>query len=310
MKTIKERYSEGQRYIIPTSDWGFKRLFGSEMNKELLIGLLNRIIDDREIESVTYLDNEPLLPMKQARDLRFDIYCKCKDGSRVIVEMQNYARPSFLDRAQVYTSASILEGYNYSRTKGYRIQKTYLIAIVGETLFPKADRAPIRLAMCDIDAPEVRVMNDKILQIFIELPKFADDLRELGADATFIGKFALAMKSMETFTECPKELDDDFLREMFAAADTLGYKTKDTEDYKQAIMNEFEYEETLKDFRREGRQEGLEEGRKEGHQKGLQEGRKEGEARKALEIARSLKAQGVADEVIKTATGVDAEQLQ
>ena len=294
MKTIKERYAEGQRYIIPTSDWGFKRLFGTEMNKKLLIGLLNRIIDDREIESVTYLDNEPLLPMKQARDLRFDIYCKCKDGSRVIVEMQNYARPSFLDRAQVYTSASILESYNYSRTKGYRIQKTYLIAIVGETLFPKADRAPIRLAMCDIDAPEVRVMNDKILQIFIELPKFADDLRELGADATFIGKFALAMKSMETFTECPKELDDDFLREMFAAADTLGYKTKDTEDYKQAIMNEFEYEETLKDYRREGVEEGLAKGRED----------------RALEIAKALQAQGVSPEVIKKATGVDAEQQQ
>lgn len=297
MKTIKERYAEGQRYIIPTSDWGFKRLFGTEMNKGLLIGLLNRIIDDREIESVTYLNNEPLLPMKQARDLSFDIYCQCRDGSRVIVEMQNYARPSFLDRAQVYTSASILESYNYSRAKGYKIQKTYLIAILGENLFPKVDRAPVRLAMCDVDATEVKVMNDKILQIFIELPKFADDLRELGADATFIGKFALTMKSMETFAECPKEFDDDLLRDLFAAADIRGYKNKDTEDYKHAIMNEFEYEETLKDYRREGRQEGLE--------VGLQKGRED----RSLEIAKALHSQGISAEIIKSATGIDVGSL-
>ena len=305
MKTIKERYAEGQRYIIPTSDWGFKRLFGTELNKKLLIGLLNRIIDDREIESVTYLDDEPLLPMKQVRDLRFDIYCQCKDGSRVIVEMQNYARPSFLDRAQVYTSASILEGYNYSRTKNYKIQKTYFIAILGENVFPKVDRAPVRLAMCDVDAQEVRVMNDKLLQIFIELPKFADSLKELGADASFIGKFALTMKSMETFTECPEELDDDLLKELFAAADTRGYKSKDTEDYKQAIMNEFEYEETLKDYRREGRQEGFEEGRQKGLEEGLAKGRRVGEEEKALSIAKALQAKGISLEVIKSATGVD-----
>ena len=302
MKTIKERYAEGQRYIIPTSDWGFKRLFGTEMNKNLLIGLLNRIIDDREIESVTYLDDEPLLPMKQVRDLRFDIYCQCRDGSRVIVEMQNYARPSFLDRAQVYTSASILESYNYSRTKDYKIQKTYLIAILGEKLFPKVDHAPVRLAMCDVDAQEVRVMNDKVLQIFIELPKFADDLRGLGADASFIGKFALMMKSMETFTECPKEFDDELLKGIFAAADTRGYKNKDAKDYKQAIMNEFEYEETLKDFRREGLEEGL--------AKGLAKGRDEGRREMSIEIARSLKEQGISDEVIKKTTGVAAENLQ
>lgn len=285
MKTIKERYAEGQRYIIPTSDWGFKRLFGSEMNKDLLIGLLNRIIDDRKIESVTYLNNEPLVPMKQTREMRFDIYCECKDGSRVIVEMQNYARPSFLDRAQIYTSASILESYSYSRTKDYKIQKTYFIAILGETVFPAVDHAPVRLAMCDVDAREVTVMNDKILQIFIELPKFADNLLDLGTDASFIGKFALIMKSMETFDECPKELDDDLLKALFAAADTHGYKSKDAKAYRQAIMNEFEYEETLKDYRREGRDE------------------------RSLEIARAMKNRGFSEEDILAVTGITADRL-
>ena len=48
---VSQIYNERQRYIIPTSDWGFKRLFGSELNKGLLIGLLNKIIDDKNIKS-------------------------------------------------------------------------------------------------------------------------------------------------------------------------------------------------------------------------------------------------------------------
>ena len=48
-------YNESQRYIIPTSDWGFKRLFGTEMNKEILIGFLNEVITDRVIVGLEYL---------------------------------------------------------------------------------------------------------------------------------------------------------------------------------------------------------------------------------------------------------------
>lgn len=53
---------EGQRFITPTSDWGFKRLFATEMNKGLLIGLLNKIIEGPEIEDLYYLDREATLP--------------------------------------------------------------------------------------------------------------------------------------------------------------------------------------------------------------------------------------------------------
>ena len=98
---VQQIYNEGQRYIIPTSDWGFKRLFGSEINKGLLIGLLNRIIDDRVIEDQEYLDRVVFVPVGSVRRMSFDVYCRCKDGSRVIVEMQNYAKTSFVERAVV-----------------------------------------------------------------------------------------------------------------------------------------------------------------------------------------------------------------
>ena len=51
-------YNENQRYIIPTSDFGFKRLFGTEMNKDILIGFLNEVITDKVIVGLEYLNTE------------------------------------------------------------------------------------------------------------------------------------------------------------------------------------------------------------------------------------------------------------
>ena len=292
---VSQIYNERQRYIIPTSDWGFKRLFGSEINKGLLIGLLNKIIDDRVIEDLEYLDKDVLVPVGTVRRMSFDVYCKCTDGSRVIVEMQNYAKTAFIDRALVYTSASILENYTYTKSQDYRVQKTYLIAITGEKIFPKVNRAPVRLAMCDMDSEKTTVLNDKILHIFIELPKFADTLEDLKRDSSFLNKFAVAMKTMASCDERPSIMDDDMLVRMFAAADLKRYKKNDLNNYKESVMNEFEYEENLKDWRQEGVNEGIDIGIDVGIE------------RSCRKIAAKMLQDGVPIDTIAKYTGLDQE---
>lgn len=221
--------------------------------------------------------------------MSFDVYCKCTDGSRVIVEMQNYAKKTFVDRAMVYTAASILENYTYSRGKDYHVQKTYFIAITGEKVFPQVNHAPVRLALCDFDAEKTTQLNDKILHIFIELPKFADSLDDLNSNSPFLSKFAVAMKTMPSCDERPSVMDDDMLIKMFAAADIKGYKKTDLEKYKQSVMNQFEYEETLKEYR----QEALVEGRQEGR----------------YEIATKMLQDGVAKDTIAKYTGLDEKEI-
>ncbi len=298
---VAQIYNESQRYIIPTSDWGFKRLFGSEINKGLLISLLNKIIDDKVIEDLEYLDRDVMVPVGSVRRMSFDVYCKCTDGSRVIVEMQNYAKTTFVDRALVYTSASILENYSYSKSKDYRVQKTYLIAITGEKIFPNVKHAPVRLALCDMDVPKTTVLNDKILHIFIELPKFANKLEDLSKDSSFLSKFAVAMKTMASFNERPSVMDDEMLVRMFDAADLHSYKKDDRHNYKKSVMNEFEYEETLKEYR----QEGIEEGRAEGRAEGIEEGKKS----TCLEIAAKMLKQGISPETISACTGLNQDDI-
>jgi len=184
-------YDENQRFIYPTSDWGFKFLLGTEENKDILLELLNRLFPDYHIESVEFLPRDLTIPVGKMRDASFDVHCKLQDGSRLVIEMQNYIKSSFVDRSTVYTAAAILEHFVNSRTKGYSIGRTIFLAFTGDPLFKTVSRTPVRLSMCDIDEAETTVRNDKVLQIFVELPKFAGSLQDINENTPFFGEAVL-----------------------------------------------------------------------------------------------------------------------
>ena len=99
-------------FFKPTSDVGIKKLFGSSGNEALLIQLLNSIIDDKVITEVEILN--PVHAVNVETTATFDLYCRCNDGARVIVEMQNVGsgRHQFPDRALAYSALSILDQWH------------------------------------------------------------------------------------------------------------------------------------------------------------------------------------------------------
>ena len=53
------------KYINPFTDWGFKRLFGQEFSKPLLISFLNDLlVDELHVKDLTFRDKELLPPTK------------------------------------------------------------------------------------------------------------------------------------------------------------------------------------------------------------------------------------------------------
>ncbi len=69
------------RYILPYTDFGFKHLFGSEPNKDLLISFLNALLQGEQvITDLTYLNNEHLGATQWERKAIFDVYCKNDKG--------------------------------------------------------------------------------------------------------------------------------------------------------------------------------------------------------------------------------------
>ncbi len=76
-----------ERYINPFTDFGFKKLFGTEFNKELLVDFLNQVLGDRErIQDLTYLNTENLGNTETDRKAIFDLYCENESGEKSQLE--------------------------------------------------------------------------------------------------------------------------------------------------------------------------------------------------------------------------------
>ena len=118
------------KYINPLTDFGFKKLFGSEPNKILLIDFLNQILPDKhQIKDLTYSRNEQLGLNELDRKAIFDLYCTGESGERFIVELQKAKQNFFKDRSIYYASFPIQE----QAQKGnwdYRLEPVYTVGIL------------------------------------------------------------------------------------------------------------------------------------------------------------------------------------
>ena len=167
-------------YIDPITDFGFKRLFGSPPNKDLLIDFLNAIFEGRkQIKDLTYNKNELPGVVRDNRSVIFDLLCTTDSGEQFIIEVQKVAQQHFGDRAVFYTSSLICD----QAVKGgpgwdYQLNEVWLIGIMD---------------FCFDDTEEDRYLHDiqltntethklfykKLGYIFIELPKFNKKESEL-----------------------------------------------------------------------------------------------------------------------------------
>ena len=97
------------KYINPFTDFGFKKIFGEEASKPLLIDFLNSLLPESKIVDLTLKDKERLGKSEGDRKAVYDIYCQNVDGERIIVELQKAKQKYFKDRTIYYSSFPIQE---------------------------------------------------------------------------------------------------------------------------------------------------------------------------------------------------------
>ena len=166
MNSFFSKEFEDPKYVAPTSDIGFHWVFGKEGNEELVVQLLNACIDDKEILSVKRLNTEHVVNAETT--FRFDLYCECSDGSRVIVECQNYnRRQNFLKRALVYSAMAITD--QLKPKLDYKIDKVYFIGLLNYNQFPNSKRAITQVGL--FTKGDYQPVCEDFLQIFVELRK-------------------------------------------------------------------------------------------------------------------------------------------
>ena len=313
----------GERYINPLTDFGFKRIFGSPFNSDLLVDFLNAVLaGEHVVKEVKYNNSEKFGTNEAERKAVFDVYCTTEDGSRIIVEMQNVYQSFYKDRSIYYSTFPIVE----QAKKGdwnYELKDVYTIGILNFT-FPedkKSDNGVFReVKLMDIKKKEV--FYDKLTYIYVELANFKKEIDEC---ETVLDKWLFCLKNMSNLLDRPAELQGRVFEKLFRTAEIAKFKPLELKAYEQSIYAYRDIKNGIDTAKKEGleqgRKEGLEEGlkrgvdkgRKEGMEqgikKGIEKGREEGISSANTENARKMKRLGVSDEIIMQVTGFSKEEI-
>lgn len=285
-----------ERYVNPYTDFGFKKLFGTEMNKELLISFLNALLHgEQTVVDVTYLNNEHLGAYGGERRAIFDVYCENDRREKFIVEMQNVYQQFFKDRSVFYATFPIREQAKRGDWD-FRLAAVYTIGILN-FVFEEDRYSPEyfyhRVMLMDVERKEV--FYDKLTFIYLEIPKFnkTEDLLE-----TMFDKWMFVLRNLTRLMERPAALQERVFEHMFRAAEIARFTPQELSEYEESVKAYRDIKNAVDTAHKEGFH--------EGHEEGFHEGREE----EKKEIARKLKAMGLPAGEIAKSTGLSSEEIE
>ena len=289
------------KFINPFTDVGFKRVFGQEISKPLILDFLNNLLlGEEHIADITFLDKEQPALYEDDRSLVYDIYCETDSGKKVIVEMQNKTQPYFKDRSIYYTSEAIARQGERGSSWNYDMAAVYLVAFLNfcPMDFERKFRTDVMLA----DRESKARFSDKVRMTFMQLPLFQKEADEC---ANEFERWIYVLKNMDTLTRLPWAAKSAVFQRLEQIADVASLSKHDRMKYDEGLRK---YRDTLSVL--EGaRRDGLDEGRERGLAEGRAEGRAEGAEAERHEMARRLLEAGVDKATIKFVTGMDDETL-
>jgi predicted transposase/invertase (TIGR01784 family) len=223
-----------EKYINPFTDYGFKRLFGEEPNKDLLLDFLNELLKEKEgtITELSYLPNEKLPISVGDRRAIFDIYCTNEKGEQFIVEMQKAEQKFFKDRTIYYSTFPIQEqARNKDRFWDFELKAVYTIGIL-DFVFEESELNKYRHDVKLTEIETNKVFYDKLNYIYIEMPKFEKTEKEL---ETHFDKWMFVLKNLPKLDRIPVELKEKIFLRLFEVAEIARLKPEEYKRYEESV---------------------------------------------------------------------------
>ena len=297
-----------ERYINPHTDFGFKRLFGSEFNKELLISFLNAMFHgEQNVQDVTYLNSEHIGERADARRAIFDVYCTNDKGERFIVEMQNVYQEFFKDRTIYYSTFPIREQAQRGGDWDFHLNSVYTIGLLNFNFaegLRDAHRWHHEVKLMEVDTHEV--FYDKLTYIYVEIPKFDKTEDEL---VTMYDKWMFVLKNLSRLMDRPAALQERVFTRLFEQAEISKFNPQELKSYEDSVNAYRDIVNAIKTAEKKKYAEGMAKGIAEGMAKGMAKGMAEGERKKALDIAKVMLANGMTPKDICDMTGLTEVDL-
>ena len=296
------------KYINPHTDFGFKRLFGSEFNKELLISFLNAMFHgEQNVQNVTYLNSEQLGDRVDARRAIFDVYCENDKGEKFIVEMQNVYQEFFKDRTIYYSTFPIREQAQRGGDWDFHLNPVYTIGLLNFNFadgLENAKRWHHEVKLMEVDTHEV--FYDKLTYIYVEIPKFDKKETEL---VTMYDKWMYVLKNLSKLMQRPAALQERVFTRLFEQAEIAKFNKQDQKLYEDSMNAYRDIVNAIRTAEKKKYAEGEAEGLAKGLAKGLVEGRAEGRAEGIVEVAKKMLDKGMDAALVAEMTGLPLDKV-
>ena len=262
---------------------------GTSGNEDLLLHLVQAILPDKQVASVTLVTQEQLGLRPDSRSSVVDVKCETDDGSTFIIEMQIKEQEDFTDRMVFYSSFPIINRLQIGEN-GYKLTPLYVIGIT-DFIIPniKENDHLINHYMILNDKSGIP-LTDSIHYITVELPKLTKTLSEVKDTAEWI---LYTIKHIGAMKRMPGEYRGSYLEKFFELS-------------KFAAMDELTQEEYLARFMFETDQKSF---LRTAHNKGLAEGRAEGRSEERLQTARRMLERGFDPETIADVTQLTLAEI-
>jgi predicted transposase/invertase (TIGR01784 family) len=296
--------------ISPKVDIAFKKIFGVEENKDLLISLINSIVgEEDQVADVTLLNPYNPKSFKTDKLSILDIKAQGVDGKRFNIEIQISDEADYDKRALYYWAKLYTEQLKSSQ--GYdKLSKAIGIHILNFTSIPETKNYH---NVFHIKEKSNNLIYFKDLELHtIELNKFTSDTSEELSD--LVSKIKTSLDVWSAFLtrnellkadNLPKELDDNNLKKALEVLNVMNFSSEERELYDDHLKWLMIEANTLKKAENKAREEGIGIGEAIGIKKGREEGREEG----IEQVAISMLKQKLDNSLIKSVTGFSQETI-
>ena len=278
-----------ERYISLLTDFGFKRIFGTDPNKELLVNFLNSLFDGEEvIKDVKYLNSENVGDVYTERKAIFDVYCENEKGEKFIVEMQNAYQTYFKDRSLFYSTFPIRKQAPKGSDWNFCLKKVYVVALLNYKISDEAfDSSDTIHTIALMDTKTNKMFNTKLMFKYVEVGRFDKTDEEL---TSLSDKWMYVLKNLSRLDNRPAALREKIFSKLFAAASVARFTPTELREYEDSLKAYRDIKNSLDTAKEEGREEGREQ--------------------RNIEIAKKMLAAGMHIDIIINMTDLSKDEIK
>ncbi len=289
-------------FMVPVTDFTFKKIFATERNKHFLIDFLNAAVSKYvgEIADLTYLPTEKYGLLPGEKRVVFDIACTDTQGREFIIEMQHARQPEFVDRSIFYLCRSISGGMK-SGIRRYRIVPTYSVNLLDFEL-PEQRHSGKCFQAIFLKNQNNQILTKKVGVFYLNLCNFAAQQEDVPQE---LRQWLYVLRNMQDFDEADYERQEGIFRNLLDECRISKMNKMEKENYEKSILEYEDVQEAIAYARELAAKEAYGKGVKEGREEGMQKGRADAVA----SFVRNMLGKGMDPATISSVTGLTEEEI-